>query len=147
MAEGRPVEGKLSARINFDIRENFPNPVIVPRLPPIEGGRVPESAGTSGPTDIYNEIEVSPLAAIIKVAPTYPDAAISQGLESGYVILEYTVNPSGRVENISAVESSSGVYEDAAISSASRWKYKPRYENGQPVAVEGVRSRIDFTLP
>ncbi|WP_348672518.1 energy transducer TonB [uncultured Abyssibacter sp.] len=82
---------------------------------------------------------------IVKVAPRYPRAAMSRGLE-GYVILEYTVTKSGTVRDPVVVESSSSIFERAAIDSASRYKYKPRVVDGEPIESHGVRTRITFQL-
>ncbi|MFP5304503.1 MAG: energy transducer TonB [Gammaproteobacteria bacterium] len=82
---------------------------------------------------------------IVKVAPRYPDSALSRGLE-GYVILEYTVTKQGTVRDPVVIESSSSLFERAAIQSALRYKYKPRVVDGQPIEVPGVRTRITFEL-
>jgi protein TonB len=44
------------------------------------------------------------------------------------------------------VESSSPIFDTAAIESAKKYKYKPRIVDGKPVAVDGVETRIEFTL-
>lgn len=82
---------------------------------------------------------------IVKVAPVYPPRAAARGLE-GYVIVEYTINAEGSTENIIVAESSSTLFEDAAIQSAQKYKYRPRMVNGSPVAVDGVQTRIIFEL-
>ncbi len=83
---------------------------------------------------------------IVKVAPQYPRRALSRGIE-GYVILEYTVTKQGTVEDLMVVEAQpEGVFDRAALESASRYKYKPRVVGGEPVAVSGVRTRITFQL-
>lgn len=82
---------------------------------------------------------------IVKVAPNYPSAAASRGLE-GYVILEYTVTKQGTVRDPSVVESTSRLFERAAMQSALRYKYKPRVVDGEPVEVPGVRTKITFQL-
>ena len=82
---------------------------------------------------------------IVKVAPVYPARAASRGLE-GYVIVEFTVTPTGATRDIAVVESSSSLFERAAMDAASKFKYKPRVIDGQPVEVPGVRNRITFVL-
>ena len=82
---------------------------------------------------------------IVKVAPIYPARALASGLE-GYVVLEYRVSETGSTENIRVVESSSTLFEAGAIESAKKYKYKPRVVNGQPAAVDGVRTLISFEL-
>ncbi len=83
---------------------------------------------------------------IVKVAPQYPSRASSRGIE-GYVILQYTVTKQGTVENPVVVEAEpANIFNRAAIKSALRYKYKPRVEDGVPMAVHGVRTRITFKL-
>lgn len=83
---------------------------------------------------------------IVKVAPVYPRRALSRGIE-GYVILEFMVTKLGTVENIQVVEANPpGYFERAAIKAASRFKYKPKVINGEPVDVAGVRNQITFKI-
>ncbi len=82
---------------------------------------------------------------IVKVAPRYPRAALSRGLE-GYVILEYTVTKSGTVRDPVVIESSSSIFDSSAIDSAKRYKYKPRVVDGEAIEVPGVQTRIVFQL-
>jgi protein TonB len=82
---------------------------------------------------------------IVKVAPVYPTRAASRGLE-GYVIVEFTVTETGSTSNIFVVESTSSLFERAAMDAASKFKYKPRVIDGNPVSVAGVRNKITFQL-
>lgn len=82
---------------------------------------------------------------IVKVAPVYPARAAARGLE-GYVIVEYTVTKTGATRDPHVIESSSSLFERAAIESALKYKYKPRVINGEPVEVPGVRTKITFVL-
>jgi protein TonB len=83
---------------------------------------------------------------IVKVAPQYPRRALSRGIE-GYVIVEYTVTKQGTVKDPVVVESKpQGIFDKAAIKSASRYKYKPRVVDGEPLEVKGVRTKISFRV-
>lgn len=83
---------------------------------------------------------------IVKVAPIYPRRALSRGIE-GYVIVEFMVTKLGTVENVQVVEANpAGYFERAAIKAASRFKYKPKVINGEPVDVAGVRNQITFKI-
>jgi len=82
---------------------------------------------------------------IVKVAPVYPARAAARGLE-GYVIVEFTVTRTGTTKDIQVVESSSSLFDRAAVEAAAKFKYKPRVINGEPVEVPGVRNRITFVL-
>src|SRR5690606_38664758 len=82
---------------------------------------------------------------IVKVAPVYPADAVTLRLE-GYVIVEFTVDENGSVEDPFIVESSSPIFEAAALEATWKFKYKPRLVNGKPVSVPGIRNRITFVL-
>lgn len=83
---------------------------------------------------------------IVKVAPVYPRRALSRGIE-GYVIVEFTVTKLGTVEDVRVVEANPpGYFERAAVKAASKFKYKPKVINGEPVDVAGVRNQITFKI-
>lgn len=82
---------------------------------------------------------------IVKVAPVYPARAASRGLE-GYVIVEFVVTRTGTTRDVTVVESTSSLFERAAVDAAFKFKYKPRVIDGEPVEVPGVRNKITFVL-
>lgn len=82
---------------------------------------------------------------IVKVAPVYPARAAQRGLE-GYVIVEFVVTRTGTTRDVTVVESTSSLFERAAIEAAQKFKYKPRVIDGEPVEVPGVRNKITFVL-
>ena len=83
---------------------------------------------------------------IVKVAPQYPRRALNRGIE-GYVVLQYTVTKLGAVRDPVVIESQpKGTFDNAAIKSALRYKYKPRVIDGEPVEVPGVKTKITFKI-
>ena len=82
---------------------------------------------------------------IVKVAPVYPARALNRGLE-GYVIVEFTVTENGSTRDAFVVESTSTLFDRAAVEAALKFKYKPRVIDGTPVEVPGVRNRISFAI-
>lgn len=82
---------------------------------------------------------------IVKVAPIYPRRALSRGIE-GHVIVEFTVTRAGTVRDPVVVESTSSVFERAALAAVLKFKYKPRVVDGEPIEVAGVRNKITFVL-
>lgn len=82
---------------------------------------------------------------IVKVAPVYPSRALSRGLE-GYVIVEFTVTQTGAVKDVFVVESTSSLFERAAVEAAHKFKYKPRVIDGVAVEVPGVQNKITFEI-
>lgn len=82
---------------------------------------------------------------IVKVAPVYPNRALTRGLE-GYVVVEFTVTPQGTTKDAIVIESTSSLFERAAVEAALKFKYKPRVIDGQAVEVPGVRNKITFEI-
>jgi protein TonB len=82
---------------------------------------------------------------IVRVAPVYPARALSRGLE-GFVDLSFTVTTAGTVRDPIVLQSTSSLFERAAIRAVLKFKYKPRVVDGVPVDVPGVKTRISFQL-
>ena len=83
---------------------------------------------------------------IVKVSPVYPRRALSRGIE-GYVIVEFTVTKQGSVSNPIVIEAKpEGIFEQAAVDAALKFKYKPRVINGEAADVAGVQNRISFQI-
>lgn len=82
---------------------------------------------------------------IVKVAPVYPARALQRRLE-GYVVVEFAVTASGAVRDVVVVESTSELFNNAAVEAAQKFKYQPRVIDGQTVEVSGVRNKITFKL-
>lgn len=80
---------------------------------------------------------------LYKAPPQYPIRALQRRLE-GYVIVEYIVTTSGAVRDVFVVESSSALFEQAAVEAAQKFKYQPRVVDGQPIEVSGVQNRFTF---
>lgn len=80
-----------------------------------------------------------------QVAPEFPRRAQRAGNE-GYVVVEYNINPEGKVVDAVVVESSPAeVFDKAAIAAVSKWRYKAEFEDAEPdMAI--ARTRIPFSL-
>ena len=76
----------------------------------------------------------------------YPPAARAEGIE-GYVVVQYDVDAEGRVVNPRVVEATpAGVFEESALQAISRWRFRSPLQDGEPVPVEDLRSRLDFSV-
>ncbi|MCB1688306.1 MAG: TonB family protein [Halioglobus sp.] len=83
---------------------------------------------------------------IVKVAPIYPRRAQSRGI-TGYCIVEYTVTTSGAIRDPRAVDCQpSGVFDDASVKAAYKFKYKPRVIDGEAIEVPGVQNKFTYEL-
>ena len=123
-----------------------PSPTTAPAvrgrraMPPRRPGPPGLPGGRQGPW-----ISDAQLVPVSRVPPLYPHAAITRELE-GYVTVEFTVLQTGAVGDISIIESSHTLFERAAISAVSRYRYQPRIVDGSAVEVTGIRTRLEFRL-
>ena len=82
-----------------------------------------------------------------RVPPRYPPRALRRRIE-GYVVLEFTVTATGRVQNIVVIETiPEGLFDNASRAAVEQWRYSPRTEDGEPVDTHGIRTRVVFDLP
>jgi TonB family protein len=82
---------------------------------------------------------------IVKPAPVYPPRALASGIE-GFVVVRYTVTTTGETGNLEVIESTSEIFDRAALAAVAKFKYVPRTIEGTPIEVAGVTSRVDFVL-
>ena len=80
---------------------------------------------------------------IVKVAPIYPQRALSRGIE-GYCVVQYTVTRQGTIRDPFVIEDqcTSSLFHRASIQAALKFKYKPRVLDGQAVEVPGVQNKF-----
>lgn len=85
------------------------------------------------------------LIPLVRIQPQYPRNAARDKIE-GYVVMELTVNPDGSVRSARPVESKPrGVFEQAAVQSIIKWRFKPKVVDGKPVEQKALQ-RLDFKL-
>ena len=84
---------------------------------------------------------------IVKVAPIYPQRALSKGLE-GYCIVSYTVTRNGTVRDPFVVEGqcTSSLFYGPSVQASLKFKYKPRVIDGQAVEVPGVQNKFTYEI-
>ena len=121
-----------------DMANNFDNAMAVSVSAPVINASMSIGGVGFGITD-------GEYLPIVKVAPVYPARALNRGLE-GYVIVEFTVTENGSTRDAFVVESTSTLFDRAAVEAALKFKYKPRVIDGVPVEVPGVRNRISFAI-
>lgn len=85
--------------------------------------------------------------ATVKVQAVYPPRAIARGYE-GYCTVQYSITATGATSNIHVVDGqcTHRLFEKASINAAKKFKYRPKMENGQGVAVHGMQNRFTFNL-
>ena len=79
-----------------------------------------------------------------RVDPSFPQEALRDGIE-GWVKLGFTVASNGTVQDIHIISAEpKRVFDRAARRALSKWKYKPKIENGVPVAQHDMFVVLDF---
>lgn len=113
---------------------SLPPPSDAPVLPPaegpstgVEGGLEPSEPGeatSSLPESraVLRAFEVLPLRPLFQPPPVYPAAAAAMGL-TGRVVVEILVDETGAVREARVVESTSPLFEAAALTAVRRWRY------------------------
>ena len=65
----------------------------------------------------------------------------------GWVLVEFTIGPSGTVVDPKVLDADpKNMFDDAALKAISRWKYNPKVENGVAVERRGIRVVLRFDL-
>jgi protein TonB len=84
---------------------------------------------------------------IVKVAPIYPNRALTRGIE-GFCVVQYTVTRQGTIKDPIVVESqcTSSLFHRASINAALKFKYKPRIMDGEAVEVPGVQNKFTYEI-
>jgi protein TonB len=79
------------------------------------------------------------------VPPAYPSKALTAQIE-GSVDLEFTIDASGSVRDISVTRSvPTGMFEKAAVDALARWRYQPVQRDGQPTD-QRASVRVQFQM-
>jgi TonB family protein len=74
------------------------------------------------------------------ISPAYPPSRRSRG-ESGYALVEFTINERGRTCDIRVLETSFKYFGNYAVLAIQDWRFRPALKNGHPVP---VHIRIPF---
>ena len=107
---------------------------------PLALGNGPYLGGAGGGS---GDAGVMPL---VRIEPQYPRKAAMNGTE-GWVKLKFDITPVGTVTNVAVIESKPRrIFDRAARRALLKWKYKPRMEEGKPVAQKGLLVQLDFKL-
>jgi TonB family protein len=89
-------------------------------------------AGVTAPTLLY------------KVEPEYSEEA-RKAKYQGVVVLSVIVDPAGRVTNPRVIRSLGLGLDEKAVDAVRKWKFRPGYKDGRPVAVT-AEIEVSFRL-
>ncbi len=83
---------------------------------------------------------------LVRIEPEYPMQARQNGIE-GWAVVAFTVSAAGTVKDAVVVASEPGtVFDRAALSAVTKWKYNPKVVDGRPVERSGIKVRFDFEM-
>jgi protein TonB len=140
-----------------DVRVERERPPVVPEVPRMSfsTGAIDNNIATLTPVvDARGAMSRMNLTAgsdqdvlpLVRIAPDYPARAAARGIE-GWVIVQFTITPTGSVRDPLVVEAMpKNVFDDAALKAIARWRYNPKIEGGVAVERVGVRTIIRFVL-
>lgn len=115
--------------VDADATAAVPDPAPAPPAAPTVAAPSPTPATDTPPVLVRDAI------------PEYPLSALRRGL-SGRVRLGFTVRADGSVADVAVLAASpEGVFEEAAIAAARRWRFEPR------AAPVGTERALRFDLP
>jgi TonB family protein len=84
-------------------------------------------------------------AALKRMAPSYPQAALSAGRE-GWVTLSFVISEEGKVIEPMIEDSSNRVFDASALQAVESWTYIPATVGGKPVEQSMVKTTIRYQL-
>lgn len=83
---------------------------------------------------------------IVRIEPKYPIQAARDGKE-GFVILSFTINEIGGVEDVDVIEADPRrVFDKEAKRALRKWKYKPKVVDGKAMRQTGLTVQLDFKM-
>ncbi len=136
----------------------LPRPIPTPLPPPVKFAQDDDGFDaigvkliTEAPSDSKRPVfDISPLAdgALVQITtaqPVYPASALQRRLE-GHVTVRFDVNAKGRTENVQVTDASHAVFERAAVSAATKLRFKPTVVDGRPQPTRGMAYRFRFEL-
>jgi TonB family protein len=118
-----------------------PHPQVDNKIFKIPEGGIGDGLGTH--TFTISQLDQAPIETY-KARPVYPESMRHVGI-SGEVLVDFIVDPSGKVRNATAVHSSQREFEESACTAVGKWKFRPGRKDGRPVYVH-MQVPIVFTL-
>ena len=100
----------------------------------------------SGPPGlgVHRGAGVTPPQLVYKVEPEFSEEA-RKAKHQGVVVLSIEVDASGHVRNVRVLQSLGLGLDEKAIEAVSRWRFRPGFPDGKPVATEAA-VQVNFQL-
>ena len=141
------LESAASAKVEAGFEGGIAGGVVGGAVGGIETGAPappppPAPPKPSGPIRVGGQIKAPQL--VHRVNPTYPPVAQNAQVE-GSVVVEATVDKTGRVQNVRVVRSQP-LLDEAAMAAVRQWRYEPLNLNGEPTPFI-LTVTVSFTIP
>lgn len=145
----KELDNAAASLEGISFHEDHPDPscIVGPDDAPMQMGvigGVIHSTKPGTPLRVRIAEVISQAILIEKVPPQYPESARQSQIE-GTVQLKVLIDEKGNVEGCTLV-SGHPLLAPAAIDAVKRWKYKPYFLNGNPVAVE-TQATVPVQIP
>lgn len=104
-----------------------------------------DTSMANGPSvgDIGQQQQAMPL---YRAEPNYPSRMLQRRVE-GFVVMSFTINESGRPEDIQVVQAQpSKAFVRSAVQALRNWKYQPQIEGGKAVKQPNQQVKIEFKI-
>ena len=126
---------------NADVKAHQPQNKLTVSRPGLDA-----SLALAGGVDLGSAPMDRDAVPIVRVEPIYPARAAQRNIE-GWVLVEFSITPLGTVKNAKVIQSEPGkIFNRSALKAVSKWKYKPRIEDGVAIETHGHRKKLKFTL-
>ena len=100
---------------------------------------------SSGHGSDASKTVISGVVPLVRVPPKYPVRAANRHIE-GWVKVEFTIQTDGSVDNAAVVGAEpENIFDDAALTAISKWKFKEKIVNGVAVPQRAVQ-KLQFKL-
>lgn len=137
----QPMKQKLT--LPFKVNPRLPGGPDSLVLPPLQSAPLVNTAALHGAFSV-GQLD-GPLTTLTRIPPVYPIQARRRGIQ-GWVKVSFIVDESGRVGNISILESEpQGLFDRSVERCVSGWRFKPGTVEGMPVKAQ-VETVIRFEL-
>jgi TonB family protein len=135
-SNGRHIVPRTAARVQFQLGP--PSATVSPNAGALGSSGAPMEitpaiSPAGGKVGIVTQRSSGELPTV-QIAPQYPASALENNLE-GKVTLKALIMKDGSLQNVRAVGPASPLTA-SVVEAVKKWRYKPHYENGQPVEVE-----------
>lgn len=121
-----------------EIKTTKESPITLNPTPPI-------TSQTGGNINMDFFSQDKPIATAL-VSPRYPREAMRKGVE-GFVDVQFDVLQDGKTHNMSILNAQpEKIFNRAALSAVSRWKFEPKRIDGKPVTYRAMVKRVRFNI-